>query len=286
MHLSVTDAEPARLFWTRYVGLTELPSLDDTIRLGAGDDELIVLYPNASGPVERRRTGLYHVAIHVPTKKDLATLVARLAALEFGQSPTDHTETMATYFSDPDGNGIEITFETPERGEMLILPDGRPVARLNADGSYRGVTEALDVEDLFTELRQDDDVTVPLPAGTRIGHVHLHVQDIGEGKRFYVDLLGMHSLLHMSDIGMSDFGLDDNTVPHSVAINQWHGAGAQPRTQGTAGLRHWELFVPDDTPLDELKQRLADADWQYREVDRGVSVDDPAGNTVQVLVAA
>lgn len=284
VHLSVTDAERARLFWTRYVGLTELPSTDDTIRLGAGNEPLIILYPNADSPVAARRTGLYHVAIHVPSKRDLAVLVARLAALEYGQSPTDHTSTMATYFSDPDGHGIEITFETPERGEMLILPDGRPAARLNSDGSYRGVTEALDVEELFTELNPDDDVSVPLPAGTRIGHVHLHVQDIDEGKRFYVELLGLHSLLHMTDMGMSDFGLDTTTMPHSLAINRWNGPRAEPAPAGTAALSHWELNLPGAADLTELKQRLDAASWEYTTVEGGISLDDPSGNTVKVLL--
>ena len=76
----------------------------------------------------------------------LARVVARLFGLRYPNSPTDHAETMATYFSDPGGNGIELTFETPERG-ALALGDGRGVA-IMADGSTQGPTEPLDVDDL------------------------------------------------------------------------------------------------------------------------------------------
>lgn len=284
VHLAVTDGERSRQFWTRYVGLQEQPSTDGTIRLGVGDSTLIVLHPGAQGPVVRRRTGLYHVAIHVPDQKALATLVARLATLRFGQSPTDHTSTMATYFSDPDGNGIEITFETPYRGEMLILPDGRPVARLK-DGTERGVTEALDIDELFSVIDSETDLDVPLPAGTRIGHVHLHVQDIEAGKDFYVNVVGMHSLLHMAGMGMSDFGIDQTTQPHSFAINEWNSPMAAPRPEGTAGLIRWQLEVPDASALAELWSRLEAANWPFEATENGLLVADPSANQLEVVTA-
>src|SRR5690625_4521500 len=286
VHLHVTDAERARLFWTRYVGLQELPGDGSVIELGAGDRPLIVLYPGASQRQQPRRTGLYHVAIHVPSRRDLALLVARLATLEYRQAPTDHTATEATYFDDLDGIGIEVTFETPERGRMLILPDGRPVAQLAGESGYRGVTEALDVEGLLAELTPEDDLTTPLPAGTRIGHVHLHLRDIEAGRYFYEKLIGFHLRLHMSNIGMSDYGLDPVTEPHSLAINSWNGPGAAPQPEGSAGLKHWELLLPEEAALQELKGRLDSEGLRYDSVRNGISVRDPSGNELRVLSAA
>lgn len=285
VHLHVTHAERARLFWSHYVGLTELPSDDGTIRLGVADKPLIVLHPDAVEPAARRRTGLYHVAIHVPEQKDLALLVARLATLEYGQSPTDHTATMATYFDDPDGIGIEITFETPERGRMLILPDGRPVAQLTGETGYRGVTEALDVEQLLSHVTAEDDLNTKLPPGTRIGHVHLHMRDIEAGRHFYEKLIGFHLRLHMSNIGMSDYGLDPVTEPHSLALNSWNGPTAEPRPEGSAGLKHWELLLPTAAALEDLKGRLDAEGWNYDSTRRGISLRDPSGTELRVLSA-
>ena len=177
VHLAVTDADRARTFWTRAVGLTVIAEDATTISLGAGRDTLIVLYPGASGPVVSRRTGLYHVAIHVPTRKDLAILTYRLFALRYPNSPTDHLVTETTYFSDQDGNGIEIAFETPERGEMVVQPNGQ-FGAVTVDGQPHSGREAVDLESLFAELSEGDSLETPLPGGTRVGHVHLHINDL------------------------------------------------------------------------------------------------------------
>ena len=190
---------------------------------------------------------------------------------------------MATYFDDPDGIGIEITFETPERGRMLILPDGRPVAQLTGETGYRGVTEALDVEELLSEVDAGDDLNTRLPAGTRVGHVHLHMRDIEAGRHFFEKVIGFHLRLHMSNIGMSDYGLDPDTEPHSLAINSWNGPNAEPRPEGSAGLKHWELLLPSGGALDELKGRLDSEGWAYDSTRRGISVRDPSGTELRIL---
>lgn len=276
VHLDVTDAERARVFWNQYVGLTEISSTDDIIRLGVDGDEMVVLHPGASGPVVPRHTGLYHVAIHLPSMKELARVVARLFGLRYQNSPTDHAETMATYFSDPDGNGIELTFETPERG-ALMTGDGRGIA-IMADGSTQGPTEALDIEMLMGELSDDDDLMAPMPTGTRIGHVHLHVTDLAKARSFYRDVVGFGDLRAMDSWGMSDLSLETSYVPHALAVNVWNGPNATPKPEGTAGLRHWSLIVPSADDLDQIGERLGNAALTFqREGDR-LSVDDPFSN--------
>lgn len=282
VHLDVTDGEQARIFWTRYVGLTEISSNDNEIALGIGNEPLIVLYPGATGRVVPRHTGLYHVAIHLPSQKELARVVARLFALRYGNSPTDHAETMATYFSDPDGNGIELTFETPERGK-LALGDGRGIAMM-ADGSTQGPTEALDVQMLFSQLTDDDDLTTPMPEGTRVGHVHLHVTSLEDARRFYRDIIGFGDLRAMDAWGMSDLSLETSYVPHALAVNIWNGSRAEPKPQGTAGLRHWTLYVPSASDLDPIAARLEDVGMACERQDHRILVDDPFSNRLLITV--
>ena len=95
----------------------------EAISLGAGERPLVVLHPGALRGVVPNTAGLYHVAIHVPTRKDLATAVARLFAKRFRNSPTDHLVTETTYLWDLDSNGIELTFETPGRGRLMTDGD-------------------------------------------------------------------------------------------------------------------------------------------------------------------
>lgn len=283
VHLDVTDGDRAATFWTRYVGLVEVPAESEGISLGVDGEPLIVLHPGATSPVVPRRTGLYHVAIHLPEKKELARVVARLFSQRYPNSPTDHAETMATYFSDPDGNGIELTFETPLRGG-LALGDGRGLAVM-ADGSTQGPTEPLDVEDLLSTLTDDDDLTAPMPSGTRIGHVHLHVTNLQRGRAFYRDIVGLGDLRFMDGWGMADLSLETSYVPHALALNIWNGPSAEPKPEGTAGLRHWTLLVQDETELDAIEARLSASGGEYTRETLALSLRDESSNPLVIAVS-
>src|SRR5262245_25782118 len=132
VHIAVTDAERALSVWRDMVGLTVLSRSPRELVLGAGATPLIVLHPGAKRSVVANTSGLYHVAIHVPSRRDLAVVIARLFQNRFRNSPTDHLVTETTYLWDHDGNGIEMTFETPWRGKFMgddegyygITPDG------------------------------------------------------------------------------------------------------------------------------------------------------------------
>lgn len=282
VHLDVTDGENQKLFWIRYIGLTVFNESAETIELGVDAEPLIVLHPGATSPVVPRRTGLYHVAIHVPTQKELARLAARLYGLGWEHSPTDHTETMATYTSDPDGNGIEITFETPERGSLAR--GEADYAAILADGTVRGGTEPLDVDMLLGALEESDDLNAPMPVGTRIGHVHLHVNDIEAARSFYIEQLGFGDMRWFDKFRMSDFSLTTSFVPHAFAINTWNGTTAQPRPEGTAGLREWQLIVSDVSAINALSERLSAAGTIHEVGGDQLRVQDPAGNPVTVKV--
>lgn len=107
VEVAVTDGDRALRFYRDYVGLTPLPSEGPEVRLGVGDRPLVVLYPGAERPVVAHTSGLYHLAIVVPDRRELARVIARLARLQWNQYPTDHVMTKANYLWDPDGNECE-----------------------------------------------------------------------------------------------------------------------------------------------------------------------------------
>lgn len=287
VHLAVTDRERSLTFWTRVLGLVELeplPGAADGIRLGSDASAgraLIVLHPGATGPVVPRRTGLYHVALHIPTRKELARVIARLFELRYPNSPTDHLVSETTYLNDPDGNGIELTLETPDRGEFLAEPSGQMMARTK-DGELHSGREPVDLESLFAELQGGDDLAAPL-VSDRVHHVHLHVADIERDGAFYRDLIGFPQQMFVPGFQMIDFSLDHDTVVHTLALNSWAGAGAPPAPPGTSGLRHFTLEVPSVAATDELAARLSQAGWPFERVSGGVKVADPSGNSLVVL---
>lgn len=281
VRIGVTDRDRALAIWRDVVGLDVLHDGDGSISLGAGGKELIVLEPGARRPVVDRTTGLYHVAIHVPTRPDLAQVLLRALHQRVDVSPTDHLVSEAIYLWDYDGNGIEITFETPWRGELGGPEDGFYVR--TKDGSPHSGRERIDVDGLLAELGDSPVLAPRMPAGTRIGHVHVHVNDLDQAMRFYRDGLGFGGLFIMRRFGMGDAGL--GYMPHAIAFNVWAGREAGPAPAGAAGLRWFAVNVPDDGTLGEVRGRLAALGVAVTEISGGFEVRDPSQNLVKVLAA-
>jgi len=280
VRIGVTNRDNALLVWRDVVGLELISEDAEALHLGAGGKELITLELGATRPFPDRSLGLYHVAIHVPTRKALAEMVVRALMRRVRVSPTDHLVSEAIYLWDADNNGIEITFETPWRGRIGEAEEGVYV-RTN-DGSPHSGREAIDVDDLLAELDDINAVPPVMPAGTRIGHIHLHVNDLELNMRFYRDGIGFGGLFIMRRFGMGDLGLD--YPPHTIAFNIWAGPNAGQAPKGTAGLRHFHIVVPDAASLDAIRTRLNTIGAPYSDTNAGLDVRDPADNLVKVVV--
>lgn len=279
VRIGVTDKEKALAIWRDVVGLQVLFDGEHSVSLGAGNKVLILLDLGAKGPVVERTTGLYHVAIHVPTRPDLAQFLVRALQRRVRVSPTDHLVSEAIYLWDFDGNGIEITFETPWRGDIGGATDGFYVR--TKDGTPHSGREAIDVDGLLAELGEKPVLQQFMPAGTRIGHVHVHVRDLEESMKFYRDGLGFGGLFIIGAFGMGDVALD--YVPHVIAFNIWAGRDAKPAPADVAGLRWFTVNVPDQKTLGEVRQRLSDLRVEVTDIANGFEVRDPSQNLVKVL---
>jgi catechol 2,3-dioxygenase len=267
--------------WRDVVGLDLLTEDGNELRLGAGGKVLIVLETGALRPVVPRTAGLYHVAIHVPKRTDLAQFLIRAMRANVRVSPMDHLVSEAIYLWDHDGNGIEITFETPWRG-TLGDPESGSYAT-TADGKSHSGREPIDVPDLLAELGPAPTVETRMPSGTRIGHVHVHVNDLHSAMRFYRDGIGFGGLFLIRQFGMGDVGLD--YTPHTIAFNIWAGPNAAQPPAGSAGLRWFTIVVPDAGTLDDVRARLKGEGYAFGEIAGGIEAHDPSGNLVKVVTA-
>ena len=276
--LSVTDRDRALRFYRDYVGLTPLPGDGPEIRMGARGREIVVLHPDAERPVEPRTSGLYHLAIVVPDRRELARVIARLGRLRWDQYPTDHVMTKANYLWDPDGNGIEIYVESPEDGTMGF-GNGTFVA-YDKDGRPRSGRDPIDLEEMFSHLtdddRTEDGLVSPMPAGTKMGHVHLHVADVDDALSFYHDLVGFDVMGHVPGVGFVSAG----GYHHHLGLNTWAGQGARPRSAGSAGLRRFTIELPSRRDLDDVVSRLEHGNVRLNEEDGGLAAVDPSANRV------
>ena len=280
VELAVTDGDRALRFYRDYVGLTPLASGGPEIRLGAAGRELVVLYPDAERPVVPRTSGLYHLALLVPDRRELARVIGRLARLRWEQYPTDHVMTKANYLWDPDGNGIEIYTGSPEDGTMGFA--NGTFAAYDKDGRPRSGRDPIDLEELFSHLDADDRLDGPLPLGTKMGHIHLHVADVEDALRFYHDLVGFDVMGHVPGVGFVSAG----GYHHHVGLNTWAGEGAPPAPPGSAGLRRYTIELPARGDLDDVVGRLEHAGVRVVEEGDGLAAADPSANRVLFRVAA
>jgi catechol 2,3-dioxygenase len=279
VEIAVTDADRARRFYEHYIGLKPVSSEGSELRFGIEGRELVVLHPGAERPVVPRTSGLYHLAIVVPDRRELARVIGRLARLRWEQYPTDHVMTKANYLWDPDGNGIEIYTESPEDGTMGFA-NGTFVA-YDRDGRERSGRDPIDLEELFSHLRDDDQLDAPLPQGTKMGHVHLHVADVDEALRFYHDQLGFDVMGHVPGVGFVSAG----GYHHHLGLNTWAGRGAKPAPAGSAGLRRFTVELPTRRDLEDVVGRLEHGDVHLAEEADGFTAVDPSANRILFRVA-
>ena len=282
VHIAVTDRAKALAIWQDVVGLELIAETGNALSLGAGGKVLITLETGATRPSVPRSIGLYHVAIHVPARVDLAQMAVRALQRNVRISPTDHLVSEAIYLWDLDGNGIEITFETPWRGTLGDPEKGETYA-VTADGKPHSGRDPIDLDGLLGELGDNPVLAARMPAGTRIGHVHVHVNDLMMAMEFYRDVIGFAGFLLINSFGMGDVGLD--YMPHTIAFNIWSGPNAALPPAGSAGLRWFTIVLPDAGSFDGLIGRLEKAGAPIERLGEGVETRDPFGNRIRLVVA-
>ncbi|PYE49499.1 VOC family protein [Deinococcus yavapaiensis] len=273
VHLDVTNPEKSLKFWQDTVGLRLRSKSGSVLELGTERETLLVLHGGATSPVRRGHSGLYHVAIHLPNEIEFARVLARLIIRREPISPTDHVMSKAIYLNDPDGIGLELTLETPERQRSMSVT-AAGIEIIDSEGRVRSGRDPLDVQALLAVL-PDRDFNRPVPEGTKVGHVHLHVPNLDAALRFYRDDLGFEENLVMPQMGAADLHANGR-FPHRLAINTWQGVGAPPPRPGTAGLRRFTIRYDSPARLDAALQRLPRAE----RVADGFLVRDPVGHTL------
>jgi catechol 2,3-dioxygenase len=267
VRLTVSDLDRSRAFYERVIGLRSMEREDGVLALGVADDPALIELrgDSAASHLNRRAPGLYHLAIVVPTRRDLGFALARLAVARWPlDGASDHLVSEALYLSDPDGNGIEIYRDRP-RAEWR-----------HEGGQLQMATMPLDLDDVLSEVRGAPELQEHAPAGTRIGHVHLQVSELAAAEAFYHGVLGFDVMVrgYPGALFVSAGGYH-----HHIGLNTWHSAGAKPAVPGSVGLRSFTIELPP-RGLAAVVARLEAAGLSLSRDAGGVLVRDPFGNGV------
>lgn len=266
VELNVSDLAAQRAFYGDVLGLEVLAETDETVSLGAADQELVRLVRTSDALPAQSDAGLYHSAILYPDETSLAAVLRQVGtqAPEAYQGASDHNVSQAFYFSDPEGNGVELYVDRPRSSWTW---DG---------GRVQMGSAALDPNAFIAEHATEQPGQAPT-----VGHVHLEVGDLADARRFYVDTLGFAIT---SEIDGALF-MAAGGYHHHLAANTWNSAGAGKRSS-SAGLGSFQVLLPTAAEVDDVADRLSAAGYSAQRNGPGLTVDDPWGNTVSVTVAA
>jgi catechol 2,3-dioxygenase len=270
VHLTVSDLERSLAYYGEVVGLETRERGGGKVTLGAAERDLLHLVEEPGARTAAGHTGLYHFALLVPERVDLARWLAR-AARDRVQlvGLSDHFVSEALYLSDPDGHGIEIYWDRPRTHW-----EGKVAARMT--------TQPLDVKSLLSEL--DDpagESFEALPAGTVMGHIHFKVATIPETVAFYRDVLGFAL---MAEFGSSAAFLSAGGYHHDIGANVWESAGAPPPPAGTAALRQATFCLPEEAERDRVLARLEESGHSVEDGVESPVVRDPSGNALALAL--
>jgi catechol 2,3-dioxygenase len=268
VHLIVSNLDRSLTFYQQALGFKVHRRENDTAYLGAGQADLLVLTERPDARRARGTTGLYHFAILVPSRFELAQSLQRIAQTRTRvEGFADHLVSEAIYLPDPDGNGIEIYRDRP-RSEWEY-----------PNGQLKMGTEPLDVDGVLADLAGYTGPWLGLHPDTVLGHIHLHVANIPQAEAFYQEILGFDLILRY---GPTASFLSAGGYHHHLGINTW--SGTSPSPPDATGLRWYVIQLPSSDEMDRITNNVRHAGLKLEERQNDLFVQDPVGNGILLTV--
>lgn len=226
--LMVQDIERSLKFYQQSLGLKLIAQKDNLYELGTyTNHKLITLINNPLATPKMRTTGLYHYAILLPSRAYLGQIIKHFIKHQVSVTGgADHGISEALYLDDPDGNGIEIYADKnhekwPSFDEIVNAP--------------------MNYQDLVKNALNEPFERIP--DETIMGHIHLHVSNMADAIKFFVDGLGFASTMAY---GPQAHFVSDKNYHHHIGFNVWHGTNIPNNPPNTVGLKSYELYVPNE----------------------------------------
>ncbi len=245
--LRMKDLENSLHFYSHLLGFKIIEQKENNAVLSATGKApyIIKLVEDKTAKFAHRdNTGLYHVAIKLPSRKELARVFLRLFDnnVKF-HGFSDHLVSEAVYLADPDENGVELYIDKPREQWVWRM------------GEVQMSTLPLDLSVITSEL-DDKGVWNGIHHDTVIGHIHLKVSDLLKAEKFYSNLLGFNitTASYPGALFMSAGGYH-----HHIGANIWHSKKGSPPPENAIGLISYTINIPDENYLDEIVKSAKEA---------------------------
>jgi catechol 2,3-dioxygenase len=275
VQLSVSNLEHSLAFYRQVLGLRVLSQDHSGARLGVADrvllsDRVLLILQERPGvrPPPQSSTGLFHFALLLPSRADLARFVHHCISQKVPLGQGDHWVSEAFYLNDPDGHGIEVYTDRPRE-------DWKWQA-----GEVQMGTDPVDMPSLLAEAGPETP-WAGLPGGTVMGHIHLKVSNLASTEAFYCGVLGFDVMNRWS--GQALF-LSVGGYHHHLGLNTWQSAGGRPPPEASAHLEKAWLHLPNAEEIGRVAEHLRAAGVPFEQHNGGIQVRDPSGNLLHFSV--
>lgn len=268
--LKVMDLNRSLEFYQKIMGFKVLEKDEKRAILTANgvNPILTIEQPQNVKRKELRRTGLYHYALLLPSRKDLGKFIKHLRDTQYPIiGASYHGISEAIYLQDIDDNGIEVYADTP-------------VSTWRWKNSFlEMVTKPLDIRDVMAEA--EGETWEEIPEDTIIGHIHLHVSDLEEAEKFYVDALGFDIVTKVPN--QATF-ISTGGYHHHIAFNIWNGKDIPPPSENSVGMKYFSLKLPDQKTRHDIIDKLNGLGYEVKFKDGNFIVKDPAHNAILLVI--
>ena len=241
--LQVADLTRSLAFYQDVLGLRLIKGEGSRAVLAAQMDAtpLVELreLPGARPVARRGSLGLYHFAILLPDRSSLGRFVRHLGNVSVQAGAADHLVSESLYLQDPDNLGIEVYADRQRSAWRRV---GRELMM---------ATDPLDIGGLLQAA--GDAPWTGAPAGTAIGHVHLHVGDLEQAAAFYAEAIGFDRTVWRYPGALF---LAAGGYHHHLGTNTWAGRGAASPEAHDARLLEWTVELPDPASVVAVGESL------------------------------
>jgi catechol 2,3-dioxygenase len=272
VRLQVSNLARSLAYYSGVLGFRVISQDAQSARLGPHRVDMILVElherPGARPVPRRGLLGLYHFAVLLPDRAALGQFVTHLGEIGAYAGSADHLVSEALYLTDPDGLGIEVYADRPRsawevRGNELAMTteplDLRALARAGGAKPWTG-----------------------MPAGTVIGHVHLHVGELAEAEAFYHAALGLDKVVWSYPGALF---LSAGGYHHHLGTNTW-AAGAPAATDSDARLLEWDLLLPSSADIEAAAASVSAAGQRVQTAGHDRRITDPWGTTLRLTKEA